>query len=473
MPVLLTATGVANDIYLFNRYFTLLREKSGVSHVELVGETFDKLVSPLASTSLTTSVCFLSFGFSPLAPVRAFGILAAAGVLFGLLCSLTVVPALLTLLNPAWFVSRRQTQPPRGTKPLAAGFARLGTVVTHWRWRVAGAVLLVLAITPFGLRRLAVQDSWTGGFDPQSDFSRATRLVNEQFYGQHLLFVSCEATQQLTGEIAGDALVPGKILLPGNFVPDDVFLPGSAIAVSPVESSQRAGTNLSGPVVWQTHIEQAVRAGSNFVVLTKLSAADRAACQALIGTARLRVDISGQTQLSPRVIQAIDALGSFIRTEAQLGVGGVLDPADYLRTTRFLMRPDDPDAKILPASAEEAKVLWDYYRIARGQHRLRQVVNAGYTRSLTTIFLKDANFVDTAKLMSDLRAYEREHLAPLGIKLGFAGDVAVSQSLIGSIVSTQLQSLGWSLAGIFAVTTFFGGSLRWGGSVCCRACWRW
>jgi hypothetical protein len=462
LPVLLTATGVANDIYLFNRYFTLLREKSGTSHVELVGETFDKLVSPLASTSLTTAACFFSFGFSPLAPVRVFGFLAAAGVLFGLLCSLTVVPALLTLLNPAWFVSRRRAQVRHETTPLAANFARLGTIVTNWRWRVAGAVFLVIAITPIGLRHLVVQDSWTGGFDPQSDFSRATRLVNAQFYGQHLLFASCEATQQLTGEIAGDALVPGKFLLPGNFVPDDFFLPGSAVTVSPVEPSRRAGTNLNTPVVWHTHIEQAVRNGTNFLVLTKLAAADRTACQALSGAARLRIEISGQPQLSPRVIQAIDAFGSFIRTEAKLGVGGVLDPADYLRTTRFLLRPNDPDAKILPASAEEAKVLWDYYRIARGPHRLRQVVDAGYTRSLTTIFLKDANFVDTAKLMSDLRAYEREHLAPLGIKLGFAGDVAVSQSLIGSIVSTQLQSLGWSLAGIFAVTAFFGGSLRWG-----------
>jgi len=64
--------------------------------------------------------------------------------------------------------------------------------------------------------------------------------------------------------------------------------------------------------------------------------------------------------------------------------------------------------------------------------------------------------------MRDLRAYEREVLAPKGITIGFAGDVAVSQSLIGAIVTTQMQSLFWSLAGIFAVTALFGGSWRWG-----------
>jgi uncharacterized protein len=140
----------------------------------------------------------------------------------------------------------------------------------------------------------------------------------------------------------------------------------------------------------------------------------------------------------------------------------VLGPADYLRTTRFLLRANDPDAKVLPASAAEGKVLWDYYRTARGPRRLRQAVDEGYSQSLMTVFLKDANYVDTARLMGAIRDYERTHLAPNGINVSFAGDVAVSQSLIHGIVVTQLESLGWSLAGIFLVTAFFGGSLRWG-----------
>jgi predicted RND superfamily exporter protein len=456
MPVLLTATGVTNDIYLFNRYFSLLRENPGVGQLELLRETFDKLAAPVISTSLTTGVAFFSFCFSPLEPVRAFGLCAGVGILFSFLCSLTVVPALLTLVKPAWLASRRREL---GAQPaLITWFTRLGPIIVRWRWRAVVLVLLATTLTPLGLRRLVVQDSWTGGFDPRSDFSRATRQVNEQFFGIHLLFVSCDATRAFNGEFPASALASGRIYLPGNLVPDDAFLPGCAMTVSSVEPSENSSANL----VWQTHIDKAVRNGTNLIVFTTRLPADLAACQSLAGAARLRFAITAQTQLEPQIIRAIGALGAFIRTRTDCGVGGVLDAADYLRTTRFLLHPDDVNAKILPASAEETKVLWDYYRFARGAQRLRQAVNADHTRSLATVFLKDANFVDTARLMRDLRAYEREHLTPLGIKIGFAGDVAESQSLIRSIVATQLQSLGWSLAGIFAVTAFFGGSLRWG-----------
>ena len=143
-------------------------------------------------------------------------------------------------------------------------------------------------------------------------------------------------------------------------------------------------------------------------------------------------------------------------------MGGVLGPEDYLATTRFMLRPDDPRARVFSNDAGEIKALWDYYALALGRERMRQIVDSNYCQSLTTVFLKGANFVGTARLMAAIRDYERQQLKTKGIKLVFAGDVAVSQSLIGGIVSTQLQSLIWSLLGIFAVTAILGGSWRWG-----------
>ena len=279
----------------------------------------------------------------------------------------------------------------------------------------------------------------------------------------HLLLVCCDAPQLIEGTIPGSALTSGRIVLPGDLVADANSLPGSSISIFPAEELPGGGgTNAVPRRAWQTHIETATRLGDGIIARTPREPADAAGWQSLAGVSRLRFEVVGRTQLKPDIISALDDLGAFIRARPQYAVGGVLSPADYLRTTRFMVRPNDPGARALPADVAESRLMWDFYRIARGPHRLHQLMDTNYSRSLTSVFLKNANFADTAKLMRDIRGYEREHLAPMGIKVGFAGDVALSQSLIQGIVSTQLQSLFWSLAGIYLVTAVLGGSWRWG-----------
>jgi predicted RND superfamily exporter protein len=176
----------------------------------------------------------------------------------------------------------------------------------------------------------------------------------------------------------------------------------------------------------------------------------------------VKYEVIVRNHFKPEVVRAIGDLSAFIRQRSQYAVGGVLGPADYVATTRFMARPNDPTARMIPEDPAEIKLMWDYYGLALGQKRLHQIVDTNYWQSLTTVFLKDANFVATGKLMKEIRDYEREHLTPKGIKLGFAGDVALSQSLIGGIVATQMKSMIWSLVGILLATSLLGGSLRWG-----------
>ncbi len=463
MPVLLTTISVTNDIYLFTRYFGLLRQRPGAKPVELLGETFDALACPVATTSLTAGIGFLSFGFSPLGPVRAFGIVTGIGVLFGLFYSLTVVPAMLTLLNPAWLVSKKlhADTPYRGT--LASGFSRLGVGVMRWRWWAVGGALLVTAITPLGLRHLVVQDSWTDAFDPSSDFRRATRMVNEEFYGMHLLFVCVEAPQLIEGQLPASALAPEGIYLPAASLKTPALLAGGTITLSvDPKPTDGAPTRALDPVTWRPKIQMVTRLGDRLLARLDGAAAPTNFWPALRAAGQARFAVPIQNQVRPDLIRTIGKLGDFIRQRRDCAVGGVLSPANLLVTTRFMARPYDPNARRLGDDPTEIKLLWDYYGMARGQEHLRQVVDSNYWDSLTTVFLKDANFVDTARLMAEIRAYEREHLAPQGIKLGFAGDVAVSEALIHGIVTTQFWSLALSVAGIGLVTTLLGGSWRWG-----------
>src|SRR4029078_2819863 len=76
--------------------------------------------------------------------------------------------------------------------------------------------------------------------------------------------------------------------------------------------------------------------------------------------------------------------------------------------------------------------------------------------------MKHANFKHTGRLMERLRAYEKSELTPHGLSLSFAGDVAVSQTLIEAIVQTHIRSLIGSLGGIFLVVAVLARSVPWG-----------
>jgi hypothetical protein len=439
MPVLLTVISVTNDI-----------------HVTLIEETFDKLARPVACTSLAAVAGFLSFGFSPLVPVRMFGLFTGVGALLGLFLSFTVVPALLVLIHPNRLRPGNRRGDWTAADWLAGKFAGAGQLVVRRRWWVVGGALAVMALTPFGLRQLVVQDSWTNGFDPESEFRRVTQQVNDHFFGMHLLFISAEVPKTIQGEIAATSFNGPDIALPATLVDDAALILGSPIKLS---AGEPGGTNHA---VWQSHIEIVNR--SHDTVYARLARTGEATNfpDALAKAGRARLEIPVHSHFEPELIRALGDFGAFIRQHRQDAVGGVLGPADYLATTRFMIRPDDPNARLLPDGAAEIGGLWDYYAVALGPARLHQLVDSNYWESLTTVFLNDANFVGTARLMADIRKYEREQLAPKGIKLVFAGDVAVSQSLIHGIVSTQLRSLVWSLLGIVAVTAALGGSWRWG-----------
>jgi predicted RND superfamily exporter protein len=456
MPVLLTAMCVTDEIHVFSRYFTLLREQPKASRAELVGQTMDEMCRPVANTTLTTAIGFVSFAFSPLGPVQAFGIFTALGVLFSLVWSIAVIPAMLMLIKPEVLVRGRGRESGREALCGAAAFARLAGIVVRHRGWVVGLVAGVVALTPLGLRRLIVQDSWIEGFDPGSEFRRATRLVNAQFHGMHLLFVCVDARRDLSVEVLPSAFDNGRFLVPAHVVRDPEELAGSPLLVTAEGLPGSAGRE------WRSHIEMVLREGTNLALRVPLDAPVVKQQAELARAARLRLELVPRTQLRPEAVRQMADLAAFIRERRDCAVGGVLGPGEYLSTTRVILRPRDPQARVLPQNAGETKSLWDYYRIARGPERLRQVVDPNSSRALLTVFLKGGNFRDTDRLLGAIRAYEQQHLAREGIRLGFAGDVAVSQSLITSIVRTQLRSLGWSLAGIYLCTALLGRSWRWG-----------
>lgn len=95
------------------------------------------------------------------------------------------------------------------------------------------------------------------------------------------------------------------------------------------------------------------------------------------------------------------------------------------------------------------------FESTRGITRRRKVVNDDCTACIIAVYLKNANYRDTQMLMDDVEAFGRRNGHSKGVRLQFAGDVAVSQALIGALVRSQMDSLIADVVIVVAVIAFF------------------
>jgi predicted RND superfamily exporter protein len=149
--------------------------------------------------------------------------------------------------------------------------------------------------------------------------------------------------------------------------------------------------------------------------------------------------------LAPAALESIGAFERFARARPE--VGGVLGPYTQLAAVHYLWMARREGLRGLPTEARRIDQLIKIFDMARGKRRRQELIDDDFRRAVVPIFLKDANYRQTAELMRALRAYAQAQLAPLGTRLDFAGDVAVSQAMIPAIVNTQVGSTTLALLG--------------------------
>ncbi len=180
------------------------------------------------------------------------------------------------------------------------------------------------------------------------------------------------------------------------------------------------------------------------------------------GTHVLRVEVAfGPAAPAPRAgdragplldaaaLAAVGGLEALLAGEPQ--VGAVLGPYGELTTVAYLAGGRQPGTRAIPPQPSRIARLLDHFDAVRGLRRRRELIDDELRRTLVTVLLKEANYRDTARLMAAARGDARRRLAPLGARLAFAGDVAVSQAMIPAVVASQITSLAIALCGSFAV----------------------
>lgn len=462
LPVILVALGIADEIHVFERFRQLVASAGENDDARVLVERalLDKAPSVI-KTSVTTALGFLSFTLSPIAAVRAFGLFAGIGILLCMLWTLTVVPALLVLLGPGRLFGRARD----GSVALASGSGALPTRWVRAALNKSGAVLalsfLVTVAAGWAATRIVVQDGWISGFSAASEFRRATESFEERFFGTHRLLVCVEAD----GTVHSGTFGPDDVSHAGVFVAPDTAddpqdLVGQRLCLSPSVPSEREGDLTE----WWAVIEFAERSGDHILLQTLGSRGGPEMMRRYWGGGAMDYSIVPQAMKRVDVLDQLARLEQNLMQRTQEGgtVGGVLGPARYLATTNFIHEQMTPGSRSVPPDTAVVERLWRNYGAIRGDVRLRQAVDASYSRALVDVYLKDANYKETAALLASLREYERDELQEHGLTLSFSGDVATSQTLIEAVVTTQIRAVLVSLVGIAILVSLLMRSLAWG-----------
>jgi uncharacterized protein len=467
MPIILTAAGVTDEIHVFARYRDRLREHPDADHRVVLLDTLSEIGRPVIMAGITTGIGFLAFAFSPIAPVKAFGVFTAIGLTFCMAWSLTVIPASLALIDPRRINARRLRSAFGAMTGPQRFFGWLMEKIIRFRVAVLLGAVALAGLTPFGIAKVMVQDSWIDGFASQSEFRRAIQRFNEQFHGAHTLLVNVDTGgERIEGQIDAAALDGLWTKVAANTVADPRSVIDWRLRLHRTDSPPPSDPSLARQHAilntWTTWVTD-VKSEGGLLLLKGIPSHGIAKFGLRLEDGdRVRFELTPSRLMQPGTMHQVADLEAFIESHEERAVGGVVGTADYLETINYLRRGRKVEHRGIPAGVEEIDWLWREYRRMRGDKRIRQLIDEDFGQSIVTVFLRDANFVDTGKLMADIRAYERENLAPNGIKLSFAGDVAVSQTLIGAIVGTQVVSVAAALAGDLLVTIILGRSFVFG-----------
>lgn len=199
LPVILVAVGIGDGIHVLSHYYDKVLEDPQRDSRSIVREVMGSLGTPLVVTSLTTAIGFLTLWFAEMPPFKVFGLFTVLGIALCWLLTVTLVPAILSLLKPkvGGYLQKRQSMRVRDEQSsLVHALVDIGGWVNR-NARVLGLGVAVLGVlAAMGAARLHVDSSWLSDFRKDSDLVIANDLINEKFSGTIKLHVIVDGKKE-------------------------------------------------------------------------------------------------------------------------------------------------------------------------------------------------------------------------------------------------------------------------------------
>ncbi|MDR0388133.1 MAG: MMPL family transporter [Treponema sp.] len=204
MPVMLAAVGSAYGIHVVTHHLEDTRNRTFTAE-EYRLVTLDlirKIIKPVFLAALTTLAGFISFCFTPIVPMREFGVISSLGVASAFILAVTLIPAWYLLRGPRPVKARRETgrraADPGRELPEAAIGRGFFSVVRRKRL-VLALTLFITVIACYGTSKLIVDNVLVEYFNEKSDIAKSDHFIRERFGGSKevSLVLEADATEEL------------------------------------------------------------------------------------------------------------------------------------------------------------------------------------------------------------------------------------------------------------------------------------
>ncbi|MGH1427145.1 MAG: efflux RND transporter permease subunit [Arenicella sp.] len=190
--VTMIGIAVADSIHIFSQYYEEIAADPTATGKQVTARALSKMWRPITLTTLTTMAGFGGLAITTtMPPVFYFGIFGAYAVFMAWLFSLTILPAILSMLPP---------KPSKLFRKDAheSGHGKLSSIGSFILWRPKSMVMVgvVLAIYGgFAATGVEVNDERISNFKSTERISIADRTMNASMDGTYYLDVKVETTE--------------------------------------------------------------------------------------------------------------------------------------------------------------------------------------------------------------------------------------------------------------------------------------
>ncbi len=187
IPVFLMPIAILDDIHILSEFFDRYRAL-GDKRQALV-ESMRPLYKPMLYTSLTSAVGFASLALADIPPVRVFGLYIAFGIIVAWLLALTIVPAVISLMDDEKLKRRLYREGEATSPPLNRILRSIGEFSFTRARMVLVIGVLVFAFGIGGIFQIQVNDNPVKWFKTSHPLRQADTAMNRLFGGTYMAYV--------------------------------------------------------------------------------------------------------------------------------------------------------------------------------------------------------------------------------------------------------------------------------------------